>query len=175
PIEIESNRIRIEQVKQFPKISKENVIYIKLDTIQGIASDLFTEKENTMGLTEYKENKTVILADEAHHYSASTKKEKDDERSWERTIELILESNVENRLLEFTATIDLENKHVYEKYKDKIIFRYSLDKYILDGYSKNIRRIQSSNKDIDNMMDVILLSEYRRLYAKQMYNVEIKP
>lgn len=175
PIEIEGNRIRIEQVRQFPTTMRENVIYIKLDTIQGIASDLFTEKENTMGLTEYKKHKTVILADEAHHYSASTKKEKEDERSWERTIDLILGANNENRLLEFTATIDLENKQVYQKYKDKIIYRYALDRYILDGYSKNIRRIQSSNKDIENMMNVILLSEFRRLYAKEMHGAEIKP
>ena len=175
PIEIEGNRIRIEHVKQFPKVAKDNMIYIKLDTIQGIASDLFTEKENTMGLSEYKKNKTVILADEAHHYSARTKTEKETERSWERTIDLILDANPENRLLEFTATIDLENRQVFEKYKDKIIYRYALDRYILDGYSKNIRRIQSSNKDIDNMMNVILLSEFRRLYAKEMYNIEIKP
>ena len=175
PIEIEGNRIRIEHVKQFPKLAKDNVIYIKLDTIQGIASDLFTEKENTMGLSEYKKNKTVILADEAHHYSARTKTEKETERSWERTIDLILEANDKNRLLEFTATIDLENKQVYEKYKEKIIYRYALDKYILDGYSKNIRRIQSSNKDIDNMMNVILLSEFRRLYVKEMHNIEMKP
>ena len=175
PIEIEGNRIRIEQVKQFPKVAKDNVIYIKLGTIQGIASDLFTEKENTMGLSEYKKHKTVILADEAHHYSASTKKEKEVEKSWERTIDLILGANSDNRLLEFTATIDLENKQVYEKYKEKIIYRYALDKYILDGYSKNIRRIQSSNKDIDNMMNVILISEFRRIYAKEMHQVELKP
>lgn len=94
-----------------------------------------------MGLIEYKENKMVILVDEVYYYLVSIKKEKDDECFWERMIELILELNVENWLLEFMVIIDLENKYVYEKYKDKIIFCYLLDKYIFDGYLKNIWRI----------------------------------
>lgn len=175
PIEIEGERIRIEKVNQFPQQLHKNVIYLKLDTIQGVASDLFTEKENTMGIREYERSKTVILADEAHHYSASTKTEKENEKSWERTIDLILDAHEESRLLEFTATIDLDNKKVYEKYKDKVIYRYTLDRYIIDGYSKNINRIQSSNTDWDNMMNVILLSEFRRRYAKEFYDIQMKP
>lgn len=175
PIEIEGKRIHIEAVEQFPSFPKKNVIYIKLDTVQGLASDIFTEKENTDGIQEYKRNKTVILADEAHHYSASTKSEKEAERSWERTIDLILESHPENRLLEFTATIDLNNEKIYKKYKDQIIYQYALDRYIRDGYSKNIRRIQSSNTDRDNMMNAILLSEFRRRYANEFHDTRIKP
>jgi len=78
-------------------------------------------------------------------------------------------------LLEFTATIDLENKNVYEKYKDKVLYRYALDRFIQDKYSKNVKRIQSGNKDADNMMNVILLSEYRRRYALGEYDVYMKP
>src|SRR5699024_1243045 len=79
------------------------------------------------------------------------------------------------RLLEFTATIDLENKNVYEKYKDKVLYRYALDRFIQDRYSKNVKRIQSENKDADNMMNVILLSEYRRRYALETYDAYMKP
>ncbi|PMB83636.1 restriction endonuclease [Dolosicoccus paucivorans] len=175
PLEIEGQRIRIEQVKQFPVFLQKNVIYLKLDTIQGIASDLFSEKENTMGIREYERHKTVILADEAHHYSASTKSEKETEHSWERSIEAILNVHQDNCLLEFTATIDLDNRNIYNKYKDKVLYRYALDSYIRDGYSKNIRRIQSSSTDLDNMMNVVLLSEFRRLYAKEFHGVQLKP
>lgn len=174
-IEIEGERIRIEQVDQFPTMPRKNTIYLKLGTIQGIASDLFTEKENSMGIGEYEKQKTVILADEAHHYSASTKKEKEHEKSWERTIALILDAHEDNRLLEFTATMDLNNKNVVKKYRDKVIYRYTLDRYIYDGYSKNIRRIQSSNTDLDNILNVILLSEFRRRYAKEVHHAQIKP
>src|SRR5699024_10086625 len=107
--------------------------------------------------------------------SASTKSEKETEQSWEKAISTILNANEDNRLLEFTATIDLENKNVYEKYKDKVLYRYALDRFIQDKYSKNVKRIQSSNTDVDNMMNVILLSEYRRRYALETYDVYMKP
>ena len=100
-----------------------------------------------MGKEDYARNKVVILGDEAHHYSASTSLKRD------RTIMgkgnfTILNANEDNRLLEFTATIDLENKNVYEKYKDKVLYRYALDRFIQDKYSKNVKRIQSSNTDV---------------------------
>lgn len=175
PIEIEGERIRIEKVIQYPRNPQKNVIYLKLASIQSVFNDLFTQRENTMGLTDYSRHKVAVLGDEAHHYSASTKKQKKEEQSWERAIDLILDAHSENRLLEFTATIDLDNKNVYAKYKDKIIYRYTLDRYIHDRFSKNVKRIQSSNTDEENMMNVMLLSEFRRRYAAEMYNVQIKP
>lgn len=174
-IEIDGDRIEIKQVKTFPKIQSKNTIYLKLATVQSVASDIYTQKENTMGIEDYAKNNVVVLGDEAHHFSASTKSEKETEQSWEKAINSILNAHSDNILLEFTATIDLENKKIYEKYKDKIIYRYTLDKFINDKYSKNVKRIQSSNTDIDNMMNVILLSEYRRRFALDNYGEYIKP
>ena len=175
PIEINGKRINIQQVNQFPREPRENIIYIKLDTVQAVASDIYTVKENSMGAEDYTRNKTVVLGDEAHHYSASTKSEKEDEHSWESAINTILDAREDNLLLEFTATIDLDNKNIYEKYKDKIIYRYTLDHFIADGYSKNIRRIQTSNSDENNMLNTVLLSQYRKMFAREEYGVEIKP
>src|SRR5699024_8669388 len=50
-----------------------------------------------------------------------------------------------------------------------------LDRFIQDRYSKNVKRIQSSNTDVDNMLNVILLSEYRRRYALEVHGTYIKP
>ena len=174
-IEIDGERIEIRQVDTFPKTQSKNTIYLKLATVQRVAADIYTQRENSMGEEDYARDKMVILGDEAHHYSASTKSEKETEQSWEKAISTILNANEENRLLEFTATIDLENKNVYEKYKDKVLYRYALDRFIQDKYSKNVKRIQSSNTDVDNMMNVILLSEYRRRYALETYGVYMKP
>lgn len=174
-IEIDGERIEIRQVETFPKTQSKNTIYLKLATVQRVAADIYTQKENSMGEEDYARDKMVILGDEAHHYSASTKSEKETEQSWEKAISTILNANENNRLLEFTATIDLENKNVYEKYKDKVLYRYALDRFIQDKYSKNVKRIQSSNTDRDNMMNVILLSEYRRRYALEEYDVYMKP
>src|SRR5690625_1287888 len=174
-IEIEGDRIDIRQVDVFPKDPNENTIYLKLATVQRVANDIYIQRENSMGEKEYAKNKLVILGDEAHHYSASTKREKEDEQSWEHAINTILNAREDNKLLEFTATIDFENKNIYEKYKDKVIYRYALDRFIQDRYSKNVKRIQSSNADIDNMLNVVLLSEYRRRYALETYGTYIKP
>lgn len=174
-IEIDGERIEIRQVETFPKTQSKNTIYLRLATVQRVAADIYTQKENAMGKEDYARDKMVILGDEAHHYSASTKSEKETEQSWEKAISTILHANGDNRLLEFTATIDLENKNVYEKYKDKVLYRYALDRFIQDKYSKNVKRIQSSNTDVDNMMNVILLSEYRRRYALEAHDVYMKP
>src|SRR5690625_3097883 len=174
-IEIDGERIEMRQVDTFPKTQSKNTIYLKLATVQRVAADIYTQKENSMGEEDYARDKTVILGDEAHHFSASTKSEKETEQSWEKAISTILNANEDNRLLEFTATIDLENKNVYEKYKDKVLYRYALDRFIKDKYSKNVKRIQSSNTDVDNMLNVILLSEYRRRYALEKHDVYMKP
>jgi type III restriction enzyme len=44
----------------------------------------------------------------------------------------ILKSHKENLLLEFTATIDLANEFIAEKYTDKIIYKYDLKDFRLD-------------------------------------------
>jgi type III site-specific deoxyribonuclease len=44
----------------------------------------------------------------------------------------ILNSHKENVLLEFTATIDLKNEFIAEKYSDKIIYKYDLKEFRLD-------------------------------------------
>src|SRR5690625_8011066 len=58
---------------------------------------------------------------------------------------------------------------------DLLSFFFQAEDGIRDKYSKNVKRIQSSNTDLDNMMNVILLSEYRRRYALEEYDVYMKP
>lgn len=174
-LEIDGERITIERVRTFPRTQSKNTIYIKLSSVQNIASDIYTQSENSMGKDDYARNKVAILGDEAHHYSAATKSEKELEQSWEKAISIILGAREDNRLLEFTATIDLENKSIYGKYKDKVIYRYALDRFIQDRFSKNVKRIQSSNTDEENMLNVVLLSEFRRRYAHELYSTYVKP
>ena len=81
-----------------------------------------------MGLSDYERHPVAVLADEAHHYSASTKSsEKDAENTWESAINKILNvrNNEEqkNLLLEFTATVDFEKEVIYNKYRDKCNYK----------------------------------------------------
>lgn len=168
-IQIDGKQISIVEVERFPRIQQENTIYIKLASVQKVSDDLFVVKENTMGLTDYERQPVVILADEAHHYSASTKTEKESENTWESAINKILnarnEQEQKNLLLEFTATVDFDKEVIYDKYRDKVVYRYPLSKFMFDGYSKQVKRIETSASDEDKMLNVVLLSQFRKYRA----------
>lgn len=168
-IEIEGQRIYIRQVERFPRVRQNNTIYIKLSSVQKVSDDLFLLKENTMGLSDYENHPVVVLADEAHHYSASTKSEKEAENTWEYAINKILrardDKEQKNLLLEFTATVDFDKEAIYNKYRDKVVYRYPLNKLMFDGYSKQVKRIETSASDEDKMLNVVLLSQFRKYRA----------
>ncbi|MCT1180713.1 DEAD/DEAH box helicase family protein [Lactococcus lactis] len=168
-IEIDGKQISIVEVERFPRIQQENTIYIKLSSVQKVSDDLFVLKENTMGLSDYERQPVVILADEAHHYSASTKSEKEAENTWESAINKILnvrnEQEQKNLLLEFTATVDFDKEVIYDKYRYKVVYRYPLSKFMFDGYSKQVKRIETSASDEDKMLNVVLLSQFRKYRA----------
>lgn len=71
--------------------------------------------------------------------SAQRKKEKTtqqiEETNWEVTVDRIMKQNNKNKLLEFTATVQLEDD-IFEKYKDRILYRYDLKEFMQQGYSK---------------------------------------
>ena len=125
--------------------------------------------------------KIVLISDEAHHINADTKKKKsltkqlfEEVTSWEGTVNKIFRSNVDNLLLEFTATADLSNEDVGNKYSDKIIFDYSLKQFRLDGYSKEVKVLQADMINIDRALQACLLNQFRRkIFEKN--RLHIKP
>lgn len=180
-IEIDGERLSINQISgKFPDFPNKNTINIKFVSIQTLTNELDPQKqaENVMSLKDYKTSKMIILADEAHHYSASTKKKnkvEEEKASWEKSLLSLLHTHADNLLLEFTATLDFGDDSIYEKYRDKIIYRYALDSYIKERYSKNVRRIQTGNSNEDNMLSTVLLSEYRRKFALETFGIDLKP
>ena len=168
-IEIDGKHIFIKQVERFPRIQQDNTIYIKLSSVQKVSDDLFVLKENTMGLSDYENQPVAVLADEAHHYSASTKSEKEAENTWESAINKILrardDKEQKNLLLEFTATVDFDKDVIYNKYRDKVVYRYPLNQFMFDGYSKQVKRIETSASDRDKMLNAVLLSQFRKYRA----------
>lgn len=180
PIEIEGERIVIEAVERFPSVPNKNTIYLKLSTIHKIHDELKAYKENCVTYEDLKEIPLVLLGDEAHHFNAGTKaKNKNskeyEEITWERTIENILVLRPENRLFEFTATINLDDKEIYSKYKDKIIYQYDLKQFMLDGYSKKVMLLEADQNDNDKMLDAVLLSQYRKMIATKHNITPFKP
>lgn len=176
---IDDKRVQINAIENLDE-SKEGCINIHFSTIQALFS-LFTKaKENAITLEDLQDKKLVFLADEAHHLNSDTKKEgKSKEKKalsegWERIIQKAFESNKQNLMLEFSATIPRE-KEVQEKYKDKIIYEYALEEFCQNGYSKRIFLIKYENDDLkQRFLGAMLLSLYRELLA-QKYELSLKP
>lgn len=172
---LDGERIKVKEVSNFQNID-ENAINICFTTIQGLHSDMWTVKENSLSFDDFYGKKIVLISDEAHHLSASTKKQNDDDniKSWEYTVERIFNSSPENVLLEFTATCDIKNPDIFKKYENKIIFDYPLSKFRDDLYSKEIKTLRTDSPVFDRSLQAVLLSQYR-LKVFQDSRLNIKP
>lgn len=117
----------------------------------------------------------MLISDEAHHINTSTKKGKTEDAvqgaldfgaelsdNWETTVMRIFRSNARNVLLEFTATCDMTDQNIAEKYANKIIFDYPLKKFREDGCSKDIEVVQSDLQPIDRAIQTVILNQYKR-------------
>ena len=173
---INNKEISFNEITDTFDASKRDSINILFTTINKLHGDLETTiKENCITYDDFKNKKIVLIADEAHHLNANTKSQKDSEKDWEKTSKNLLRVNKDNILLEFTATQDLENKDIADKYKDKIIYDYSLKKFRDDGYSKDIKLISDSLTDKERMLQAVLISEYRRIVADEYLKIVLKP
>ena len=175
PINIDGERVDLKAVESFPIKQVANTIYIKLATVQSLSNELNDPQENALTFDDLKKHKIIILADEAHHFNADTKKKQREENSWENLLDRIRDSNKHNRQLEFTATIDVDKKEVYEKYKDKIIYKYDLSQFMNEGYSKNVFRLQANNDNMQKLFNAVLLSQYRKRIAEKLNIPNFKP
>lgn len=182
-IMINGEQVEIQEVSSFPVHKEHGVIYLKLTTVQTLTNELNSPVENGVTETDLQKHKIVILADEAHHLSATTKarnkfqKTKEDLNtiSWENTINRIFDTNMNNRLFEFTATVNWNDEHLYEKYKNKLVYKYDLGQFIQDGYSKNVYRLQANSDDKTKMLNAVLLSQYRKYVAQEHGIDDFKP
>lgn len=176
PLMIHGEKIDIQAVTRFPEQPEAGVIYLRLTTIQTLANELSYPHENGLTYEDLAKRNLIILADEAHHFSAGTKSKTDQkERSWENVLDRVRQGNPANRQFEFTATLDLQNENIYNKYRDKIVYRYDLSQFIHEGYSKRVYRLQADNNDNDKMLNVVLLSQYRKRLAQELKIPDFKP
>ena len=181
-IEIEGERISIQVVDVFPKEKNKQTIYLKLTTIQKLHMELTQPRENGLTYQSLAEEKLVLLSDEAHHINVQTKKKnmkketkvEIEEKNWEMTVSNIMRANPENRMLEFTATLNLDNNNLFDKYKDKVLFQYDLPRFMNDGYSKNVLIAKHNEDDQSKMMKAILLNQYRK-YVAEENGITLKP
>lgn len=176
-ITIDGEKVRIKEVSNF-QYSDDNAINICFTTTQGLHTDMWFTKENSVSFDDFSDRKIVLISDEAHHLNVDTRNIKSTEaenyHSWESTVRRIFGANRDNILLEFTATCDLANPNIHSEYENKIIFDYPLFRFRADRYSKEIKTLRSDISVMERAIQAIILSQYR-LKVFQDNRLSIKP
>ena len=197
-IVIDEKIVPIKKVETFSDYPQG--IEIKFTTIQKLYNDIHLERENQTTLDDLNKLDVVMLADEAHHLNADTKKKKGEQdtitlhteltgktkaedverRGWEHTVlQLILNKNGDdpnnkNCLLEFTATVP-DNEQVAKKYNDKIIYKFGLKEFLSAGYTKEINLISSTLDKKQRVLQALLFHWYRHKIALKHGIPNFKP
>jgi len=173
---VDGEEIHVKEVSNFQE-SSGNSINVCFSTIQGLHSNLTNFRENSITFDDFRERNIVFISDEAHHINADTKKggKRDPETiSWEEVVNRMYHTNPDNVLLEFTATCEIQNPMIKREYEDKIVYEYPLRKFREDGFSKEVKTLQSHIPLIDRMIQATLLSQYR-MKLFQDFRLNIKP
>lgn len=171
-------QVHIKEVSNFQTVNP-NDINILFTTIQGLHTRLNNPRENALTYEDFENQRIVLISDEAHHINALTKSkltktEAEEATTWEYTVNKIFTTSPENILLEFTATVELNNSAISEKYADKIIFEYTLKEFRQDGYSKDVKVLQADMEPLDRALQAVILSQYRRKVAEK-HGLHVKP
>lgn len=179
-ISFTGKKVRIKGVENFEGINEDD-INILFSTIQGLHSDLNQPKENSITYEDFADEEVVLISDEAHHINALTKSNNQmtisDERNrktWEGTVNSIFQKNTESILLEFTATIELDDPDVRKKYDDKIIYQYPLKQFRIDKFSKEVKVLEGNFDKKTRALQAVILSQYRRKVTEK-HNIFLKP
>ena len=176
-IVIDGEHIKVNQVDNFQD-AQQKAINICFSTTQGLHSDIWMAKEDGVTLDDFDDRKIVLISDEAHHLNVDTKRQSKEEEvrhiSWEHTVKVIFSKNVENILLEFTATCNLNNAAIRREYENKIVFDYPLAKFYNDKYSKEINTSRSDLDRLGKALQALVVSQYR-LKVFEDNRLAIKP
>lgn len=167
-IVIDGETVNIREVTDFSD-ARDDAINIVFTTIQGLHITLKSPRENGLTYEDLTEHDLILLSDEAHHLNGDTKSldadEKKDNTSWESTISTVMGGNPRNNLFEFTATIDLDNKEIFYKYKERVLYRYDLRAFREDGYSKDVWIYFVAADLMDRAIQAMVISQYRKKVA----------
>ena len=178
-LKVGDRRVNIQEVENFQAANPQD-INILFTTIQGLHSSLNMPRENALTYEDFNK-RIVLISDEAHHINALTKStnkrnkgEAENVNTWEATVSRIFRANLENLLLEFTATVELGHPDIAKKYRDKILYQYSLKEFREDGFSKEVKTLQADLPPLDRALQAVVVSQYRRKVAEN-HRLLLKP
>lgn len=172
-------KIEIREVNKFTGLNpKESIINIHFSSTNSLHDRISFPTEDSISLDDFEGEPVVILADESHHLNVATKKatkgEEEVNTNWEQSIRgRAFHSNIYNVMLEFTATIDLQDENILNKYVDKIVYDYSLKHFRESGFTKDFKNFATDTDIWTRTLIACVMSEYRRyLFAEAGQNVK---
>jgi Uncharacterized protein conserved in bacteria len=181
-IRIDGLPITVREVSNFGE-SDPAAINIRFTTLGTLHSEMNRPRENGVTIEDFQDRGerggVVLIADEAHHLNAETKRnpaqgELEELQSWEGTVRRIFNADKRNVMLDFTATQDFGHPAIAQKYVDKLLVDYSLRQFRADGYSKEIELRRADIPPNERMLQAIVLSQYRRKLAGE-HRLFLKP
>ena len=182
-IRINGKRVKVCVIDD-PNDGQRGAINFMFYSTQLLYSRLLADKEDVLTMESFKDNNIVIIADEAHRLNVDTRSNKkaDQEEilNWESAVMKAVRARSGNMLLEFTATVDLKNENIRDKYRDKLVFKYDFLQFNKDSYSKDVRFLYNTETSIEDqkrrlIINAVALSEFRKVFAARTMNVAINP
>ena len=182
-IRINGKRVKVCVVDD-PNDGQRGAINFMFYSTQLLYSRLLADREDVLTMDSFKDNKIVIIADEAHRLNVDTRSNKKSDQeeilNWESAVMKAVNAQSKNMLLEFTATVDLKNENIRDKYRDKLVYKYDFLQFNKDGYSKDVRFLYNTETNIENqkrrlIINAVALSEFRKVFAARTMGVTINP
>lgn len=182
-IKINGQNVDVRAIDSIADSGRNAINFMFLST-SLLYNRLKEDRENGLTADDFANHNVVVIADEAHRLNVDTRNQNRTEAeeilNWETAVMSAIRAREENILLEFTATVDLANRAIHEKYQDKIVHRYDFLEFNKDGYSKEVKFLFNQEVHTEDqkrllIINAVALSEYRRLLADREMNVEIKP
>lgn len=187
-IVINGNNVKINSVDNFQSCLNCTDINIVFTTTQSLHIDLNTPKENAITWDDFKNYKICFISDESHHLYASTKKQEefkkakgekkthpngftDSTKTWEETVNVLLNKHSDNLMLEYTATCDIDDPNIKAVVEPKLGYVYALQDFYNDKYCKKIEAIEI-NLD-DRMLFALMINQYKQIiFANNRINIK---
>lgn len=183
-IKFNGRRIDVREIKRLEDAGSNSINFMFFST-SLLYNRLKEERENGLTAEDFAEHDIVVIADEAHRLNVETKRiktsaEQTEVLNWESAVMNAVKARPGNMLLEFTATVDLANQKIHEKYRDKIIYKYDFLAFNKDGYSKNVQFLYNYETQLEDqrrhlIVNAVVLSQYRKRLFNDLMNVDINP
>ena len=174
--------ISTREIRTFDEASENdiNIMFLSTSLFFNRVKDAW---ENRLTQEDFENQDVVIIADEAHRLNVETrsnKSELEEMLNWESAVQWAIQARPWNMLIEFTATVDLANKNIHEKYKDKLIYKYDFLDFNKAGYCKDVQFLYNNETQVEDqkrllIVHAVALSQYRKILFEKLTQTIIHP